>query len=120
MIAYAGISSYIGSLRGWQDTTGAVVAHIIDLSASQAVGTPAYTNDMQVFHTDNGDIVSLLALEVSDEGGTSKISSSWQVYNILARERPDLIGTMSEDWPCDKYVKLPPLEVAPSCLGSTF
>jgi hypothetical protein len=106
VLAYAGVSAYIGSLRGWQDKTGAVLAHITDLSATHAVGTPAYTNEKQVFHTDNGDIVSLLALDVADEGGTSKISSSWQVYNVLAETRPDLIKTLSEDWPCDKYAKL--------------
>jgi hypothetical protein len=73
------------------------MAYNTDLSASHAVGTPAHTNDMQVFHTDNGDMVSLLALEVSVNGDTSKISRSWQVYNIPTRERRDLIGIMSED-----------------------
>ena len=103
VIAYAGVSSYVGSMRGWQDKTGAVLAHVTDLSRNHAVGTPAYTNERQVFHTDNGDIVSLLALEVADDGGQSKIASSWDVYNTLAKTRPDLIQTMSEDWPCDKF-----------------
>ncbi len=103
VVAYAGVSAYIGSLRAWQDSTGSILAHITDLSKTQAVGTPAYTNEKQVFHTDNGDIVSLLALEIADEGGTSKIASSWHIYNVLAEVRPDLIRTLSEDWPCDKY-----------------
>ncbi len=103
VIAYTGVSAYVGSLRAWQDPTGSVLAHVTDLSGTHAVGTPAYTNEKQVFHTDNGDIVSLLALETADEGGTSKIASSWHVYNLLAKSRPDLIKTLSEDWPCDKY-----------------
>ena len=104
VIAYTGVSSYVGSLRGWQDNTGAVLAHVTDLSRNHAVGTPAYTSERQVFHTDNGDIVSLLALEVANEGGQSKIASSWHIYNTLVETRPDLIRTVSEDWPCDKYV----------------
>lgn len=104
VIVYAGVSSYVAGLRGWQDQSGAVLTHIVDLSATHNVGTPAYTSDKQVFHTDNGDIVSLFALEVSDEGGASRICSSWHIYNLLAKERPDLIETLSQDWPCDKYV----------------
>ena len=104
VIAYDDVSSYVGSLRGWQDNTGVVLAHVTDLSRSHAVGTPAYTSEQQVFHTDNGDIFSLLALEVANEGGQSKIASSWHIYNTLAEIRPDLIRTMCENWPCDKYV----------------
>jgi len=104
ILAYAGISSYIANLRGLSDRSGAVLVHITDLAAKGKVGTPAYTSDKQVFHTDNGDIVSLLALGVAENGGSSKLASSWQVYNALAETRPDLIRTMSEDWPCDKYV----------------
>lgn len=102
VIAFAGISSYVGSLRGWQDQRATGLVHVSDMSAVQAVGTATYTNEKQVFHTDNGDIVSLLALEVAAQGGQSMIASSWEVYNMLAQERPDLIKTMSEDWPCDR------------------
>jgi hypothetical protein len=40
-------------------------------------------------------------LHPAGSGGESKISSSWNVYNILARERPDLIHTLAEDWVVD-------------------
>jgi hypothetical protein len=59
---------------------------------------PAYTNDHQVFHTDAGDIISLFAVGVAEEGGESKIASSWTVYNEIAKERPDLIETLASDW----------------------
>jgi hypothetical protein len=49
VIAYVGVSSYVGKLRGWQDKTGAVLAHVTDLSRHHVVGSPAYTNDRQVF-----------------------------------------------------------------------
>ena len=103
IICYTGVSSYVGSMRGWQDQNKLGVVHIKDLSALQAVGTATFTNEKQVFHTDNGDIVSLLALEVAPAGGWSKISSSWHVYNEMAKKRPDLIRTLAEPWPHDRY-----------------
>ncbi|KAF9484930.1 Clavaminate synthase-like protein [Pholiota conissans] len=105
---YAGISSHVGSARGKQDGTGAVLAHIKDLTISHAhekggIGNSAYTTDKQVFHTDVGDLIALMALEVAEEGGVSRISSGARVYNELAATRPDLIHTLSEPWPLDSF-----------------
>ncbi|PKX92401.1 TauD/TfdA family dioxygenase [Aspergillus novofumigatus IBT 16806] len=108
ILIYAGVSSHIGSLRGRQqdqrqeDGTSVVLAHIKDLTRTDQagnIGGPGSTADKQVFHTDAGDIVSLLCLQTAAEGGESQISSSWLVYNILAKERPDLIWTLATDWP---------------------
>ena len=111
VLIYVGISSYIGATRGLQDANGGVLSHIKDLSSSfrpGQIGGPAYTTDKQVFHTDMGaDIVSLFALEVAKEGGTSRISSSWRVYNELAEKRPDLVKVLSEDWAVDELVLFP-------------
>lgn len=104
VIIYAGVSSYVGPLRGLQDSNGGVLAHIKDLTdihPAKSIGAPAYTTDPQVFHTDAGDIIALFALDTAAEGGVSKISSSWQVYNHIAEHRPDLIKTLSEPWPLD-------------------
>jgi hypothetical protein len=106
ILIYAGVSSYVGAIRGVQSQNGGVLAHIKDLSnthPAKAIGAPAYTTDLQVFHTDMGaDVVALFALETAAEGGVSKISSSWQVYNYLAQNRPDLINTLSQPWPVDE------------------
>jgi hypothetical protein len=94
----------VAALRGLQDDNGGVLAHIKDLSQThpaKSIGAPAYTTDRQVFHTDAGDIISLFALDTAAEGGVSKISSSWRVYNDLAENRPDLINTLSQPWPFD-------------------
>jgi hypothetical protein len=110
IIIYAGVSAYVGDIRGRQQDqrhsngTSLVLSHIKDISNTAekgAIGAPSNTNDKQVFHTDSGDIVSLLCLHPAASGGESKISSSWNVYNILAKERPDLIHTLSEDWVVD-------------------
>lgn len=107
VLLYTGISSYVGAQRGVQDAKGGVLAHIKDLTTTQplkTLGAPAFTTDKQVFHTDAGDIISLYVLQTAVEGGTSRISSSWKVYNELAETRPDLIKTLSEPWPFDGYV----------------
>lgn len=113
IIIYLGISAHIASQRGRQDhkfdgkPADVVLAHIKDLSSGDdkgAIGSPAYTTDKQVFHTDSGDIVSLFALETALEGGASKLASTWRVYNEIARTRPDLIHTLSGNWDMEVYV----------------
>ncbi|KAE8153658.1 hypothetical protein BDV25DRAFT_127035 [Aspergillus avenaceus] len=113
IIIYTGVSSHIGSVRGRQEDPrfienggSVVLSHIKDLSRTVdagRIGAPSNTSDKQVFHTDSGDIISLLCLHPAAEGGESQISSSWLVYNILAKERPDLIRTLSEPWPVDGF-----------------
>ena len=88
IIMYAGFPSHIAPIRGRQDKhfegkpADVVISHIKDLSTTadnDRIGSPAYTADKQVFHTDPGDIVTLLALSVAAEGGQSQLSSSWRV-----------------------------------------
>lgn len=107
IIIYAGLSAHIAPQRGRQDKkfdgkpAAVVLTHIKDLSRSNIsgnIGSPAYTTDKQVFHTDSGDIVSLFALDSALEGGASKLASTWKVYNEIAGTRPDLIHTLSQDW----------------------
>jgi hypothetical protein len=107
---YAGIASHIAPIRGRQDNhydgrrADVVLNHIKDLTGiydPNKIGAPAYTTDKQVFHTDSGDMIALLCLEEAAEGGQSKLSSSWKVYNELAETRPDLIKTLAEPWPTE-------------------
>ncbi|KAG0155044.1 hypothetical protein PDIDSM_617 [Penicillium digitatum] len=112
VIIYTGLSSHIGNIRGRQqyvrleNNASPVLSHIKDLTTTaqkNLIGAPSNTADKQVFHTDAGDIVSLLCLNRAAEGGESYLSSSWHVYNILAQERPDLIHTLSQNWPLDGF-----------------
>lgn len=112
VIIYAGIASHVATIRGRQDHSfngepaDVVLAHVKDLSSDKAnvssIGSPAYTTEKQVFHTDSGDVIALFALETSEQGGESFLSSSWQVYNELAATRPDLIKTLAEPWDFDE------------------
>ncbi|KLU91232.1 taurine catabolism dioxygenase TauD [Magnaporthiopsis poae ATCC 64411] len=114
---YAGVSSHVAGVRGRQDhvyegkPADVTLAHIVDLSTrgelenGAVIGSPAYTADKQVFHTDSGDVVSLFALGEAARGGASKLASTWRVYNELARTRPDLVRTLAEDWPVENFDK---------------
>ncbi|KAJ5559924.1 hypothetical protein N7513_002323 [Penicillium frequentans] len=112
MIIYVGVSAHVADVRGRQQDTrfsagkSLIVSHIKDLSRTKDaanIGAPSNTADKQVFHTDGGDIISLLCLNPSAQGGESYIASSWHIYNILAQQRPDLIHTLSQDWPFDGF-----------------
>ena len=48
----------------------------------------------QYFHADDSDIVGLLCIARALEGGESDIVSSHHVYNVLRRERPDVLNTL--------------------------
>ncbi|EXU98398.1 taurine catabolism dioxygenase family protein [Metarhizium robertsii] len=111
VIIYAGIASHVANIRGRQDhehngrPADVVLAHVKDLSThadAKNIGSPAYTTEKQVFHTDAGDVIALFALAAADEGGESFLSSSWTVYNELAATRPDLIRTLAEPWDVDE------------------
>ncbi|KAF2634588.1 TfdA family taurine catabolism dioxygenase TauD [Massarina eburnea CBS 473.64] len=112
LIIYAGLASHIAPVRGRQDhqfdgkPADVAVNHIKDMSAkvdASKIGAPAYTTDKQVFHTDSGDIIALLCLETAAEGGKSKLSSSWRVYNELAETRPDIIRTLAGPWQSEVF-----------------
>lgn len=118
VIIYAGLSSHVAPVRGRQDNTwegkdqDVALAHIIDISRNVGlnnVGSPAYTTEKQVFHTDTGDVITLFCLGEAEEGGQSYIASSWFVYNELAAKRPDLIRTLAEPWEVDGFVRSIPL-----------
>ncbi|KDR86131.1 hypothetical protein GALMADRAFT_52396 [Galerina marginata CBS 339.88] len=116
ILIYAGLSAHIANKRGVQDLGDSVLAHIKDLTQThplKSIGAPAYTTDKQVFHTDAGDIISLFVLETAADGGLSRISSSWRVYNELAETRPDLIKTLAEPWPFDGFGRDPPYTTRP-------
>ncbi|CAN8101569.1 unnamed protein product [Discula destructiva] len=117
IMIYTGLAAHIANLRGRQDhkspfdgkPADVVLTHIKDMSyldnMEGKIGSPAYTTDKQVFHTDSGDIVSLFALETAVEGGASRLASTWRVYNELAAKRPDLIHTLCESWDMEVFEK---------------
>ena len=108
VIAFAGVSSYIGNIRALQDPSGVAISHVKDLRGvhkESDLKIPAYTDGFQPMHTDPAEVIGMLVLDVAAEGGESRIASSSTVYNCLASSRPDLVATLSEDWVLDGFVE---------------
>lgn len=66
------------------------------LNFSMLVEIVVLTESRQFFHADDSDIVGLLCIARALEGGESDIVSSHHVYNTLAKERPDVLKTLTE------------------------
>lgn len=64
----------------------------------QSKGVPQlrFSLNRQFFHADDADVVGLLCIARALEGGESDIVSSHHVYNVLQRERPDVLKTLTE------------------------
>lgn len=92
-IAYLGLGSYIGR-RLSQNRQGHMLGHIKDLAEGKEVngeGRIYRTQKAQTYHTDESDIVGLLCLHQAMEGGESQVVSSHHIYNVLRKERPDVL-----------------------------
>ena len=109
-----GLGTYLGYFVS-QNGRGHVLGHVKDLGddATQIDRVRIYrTNaryvsiidcllgfllsheNSQYFHADDSDIVGLLCIARALEGGESDIVSSHHVYNVLRRERPDVLDTL--------------------------
>ncbi|KAE8373325.1 hypothetical protein BDV26DRAFT_70443 [Aspergillus bertholletiae] len=97
-VAYMGLGTYLGYFVS-QNSRGHVLGHVKDLGedATQIDSVRIYrTNARQFFHADDSDIVGLLCIARALEGGESDIVSSHHVYNTLAKERPDVLKTLTQ------------------------
>ncbi|KAE8323697.1 hypothetical protein BDV39DRAFT_181666 [Aspergillus sergii] len=97
-VAYMGLGTYLGYFVS-QNSRGHVLGHVKDLGEdpAQIDSVRIYrTNARQFFHADDSDIVGLLCIARALEGGESDIVSSHHVYNTLAKERPDVLKTLTE------------------------
>ncbi len=108
-IAYLGIGSHLGSFRS-QNAKGHLLGHVKNLGLDiRKPTTRYYQTDRELeFHTDSCDIVGLLCLKVSKQGGESRICSSTTVYNEVLRRRPDLAPALFHAFPTDRRGEVPP------------
>ncbi|OAL21878.1 hypothetical protein AYO20_11307 [Fonsecaea nubica] len=94
IIIQAGLTSYIGSTRGYNGPSGADVL-------SDDIVSPTFTNKAMTMHTDLGDVVSLFTVHRGSEGGSFRLVSSATIYNKLAVSNPGVLRTLSEDFVFD-------------------
>lgn len=96
-VGYMGLGTYLGYFVS-QNRHGHVLGHVKDLGddPTQIDKTRIYrTNARQFFHADDSDIVGLLCVARALEGGESDIASSHHVFNIIQKERPDVMKTLT-------------------------
>ncbi|KAK6379911.1 hypothetical protein LTS17_005985 [Exophiala oligosperma] len=103
--AYMGLGTHLGYFVS-QNSRGHVLGHVKDLG-EDATATDKVriyrTNARQYFHTDAADIVGLLCMAKSMEGGESDIVSMHHIFNCLQREHPDVARTLCEPvWYLDR------------------
>lgn len=97
-VAYMGLGTYLGYFVS-QNGLGHVLGHVKDTGAdpTQIDKVRIYrTTARQYFHADDCDIVGLLCVARSLEGGESDIVSSHNVWNTLQREHPDVAELLTQ------------------------
>lgn len=97
-VAYMGLGTYLGYFVS-QNGLGHVLGHVKDTGAdpTQIDKVRIYrTAARQFFHADDSDIVGLLCIARSLEGGESDIASCHNLFNVLQREQPDVVETLTQ------------------------
>ncbi|KAI7424892.1 Clavaminate synthase-like protein [Hortaea werneckii] len=104
-VAYMGLGTYFGHFVS-QNGRGHVLGHVKDLGEDPTRPDKVRiyrTNAKQFFHTDGTDLVGLLCMAKSLEGGESDIASTHHVFNTLQQEHPDVVETLcTPNWYFDR------------------
>lgn len=106
--AFFGMGAYIG----WhcpQNAKGHVLGHVKDLGNDpHDPATRTYTTSAaQPFHTDSADIVGLLCLKNSTQGGESQVVSTAAVYNELVTKNREAALALTKPFPVDRKGEIP-------------
>ncbi len=127
-IAYWGLGQHLG-IPGGQNPEEELLGHVVDMGeeASDPFVRRYRTAGDIAYHCDLADVVGLLCLRPSVEGGASRIVSSVSVYNELLRRRPDLVDRLFEPFCLDTrneagtpYVPVPPCRYADGVLRTFY
>ncbi|KAK3657555.1 hypothetical protein LTR56_002330 [Elasticomyces elasticus] len=115
IIIHAGISAHVAPLRGCQSGSNDQIFHICNREYMAVTDLRSNSTASALpFHTDDTDILAFYALETSSSGGEMLWASQTQVYNELATDRPEVLGTLAKaDWPLQTaadppaYIEMP-------------
>eukprot|EP01100_Stratorugosa_tubuloviscum_P011825 TRINITY_DN536_c0_g1_i1.p1 TRINITY_DN536_c0_g1~~TRINITY_DN536_c0_g1_i1.p1 ORF type:complete len:405 (-),score=201.98 TRINITY_DN536_c0_g1_i1:42-1256(-) len=107
-VLFLGIGAHIGQPVS-QNAKGHLLGHVKDIGHDPAhPDTRIYaTNQRQWFHSDECDVVGLLCIQVSEQGGESSVVSSHTIYNHLAETRPDLLAILCSQFFRDRKNEIP-------------
>jgi len=62
------------------------------------------TNRRLSFHTDRCDVIAFLCLKQAMEGGENELVSSPALYEVIQKERPDLLSILMKPFPYKRHV----------------
>ncbi|MFT7212267.1 MAG: hypothetical protein ACI9XK_002520 [Granulosicoccus sp.] len=105
---FCGIGAHLGKARS-QNAQGHILGHVRDSGANASdTNTRIYqTAERQTFHTDSADLVGLLCIKKSMEGGESLLVSAESIYNRMKSERPDLLEKLFDPIATDRRGEVP-------------
>jgi len=94
-LVFWGFGRYLGSPL-YQNPQGELLGHVFDHGRTYGnIDVRGYeTNAYLPYHTDAGDMVGLLCLRRSLEGGLSSIVSSVTVHNEILANHPEYLGLL--------------------------
>ena len=94
-VIFWGMGRYLGSPL-YQNPKGDLLGHVYDHGRTYGnIDVRGYeTNAYLPYHTDAGDMVGLLCLRRSLEGGLSSIVSSVTVHNEIQKTHPEYLGLL--------------------------
>lgn len=100
---FMGIGAHIGHPRS-QNAAGHLLGHVrnVGADANDARVRIYQTNERQTFHTDSCDVVALICLQTSRQGGESLLVSAESIYNEMQRRAPELLALLFEPIATDK------------------
>jgi len=95
--AFWGLGLHLGE-PGAQNDAGDLLGHVTDLSAqAEHADERLYRTNKRIrFHCDAADVVGLLCLSTSSEGGASRLVSSVTAFNHLLATKPALARRLFE------------------------
>jgi hypothetical protein len=101
--AYWGMGLHMGTPVS-QNARGHLLGHVTDEGRDLSdPGIRGYQTRLRLpFHTDSSDVVGLLCLQPSKEGGLSAVASTTSAYNETVRRRPDLAELWFHHWYYDR------------------
>ncbi len=98
-----GLGCHLGWAEG-QDREGKLIHDVRDIGQKfGANDTIRYfqTNQAIDFHNDGADIFALLCLRTGRSGGHSRLVSAVEVFNTIAKRRPDLALVLQQEFHVD-------------------
>lgn len=97
----------LGTHLGWaepQDGAGSLMHDVRDIGrkfGSDATIRYFQTSQAIDFHNDGADIFALCCLRAGSDGGRSRLLSAVELFNEIARRRPDLALVLQQDFHVD-------------------